>query len=84
MQQIADQIERVYSEADYVGSLVVDGGSARPTEYDGSKVQPVNWWAAFWKRFESNTGLDQFKAHEVWHSLKFFAGRWFEMVRQGD
>ena len=84
LQQIADQIERVYSESDYVGSLVVDGGSDRPTEHDGSKVQPANWWAAFWKRFESNTGLNQIEAHEIWRSLRLYAGRWYEMVRQGD
>lgn len=81
MQQIADQIERVYSEADYVGSLVVDGGSERPTEYDGSKVEPANWWAVFWKRFESNTGLSRFEAQEIWHTLRFYAGKWYESFR---
>jgi hypothetical protein len=78
MQQIAEQIERVYSEADYVGSLVVGGASSRPTEYDGSKEEPADWWDTFWKRFEDNTGLDQFEAYDLWHSLKFYAGRWFE------
>jgi len=81
MQQIADQIDRVYSEADYVGSLVVDGGSERPTEYDGSKDEPANWWAVFWKRFESNTGLTQFEAQEIWRTLRFYAGRWYESFR---
>ena len=81
MQQIADQIERVYSEADYVGSLVVDGESTRPTEYEGSKDQPANWWEAFWKRLEANTGLTRFEAHEIWHSLKFYAGKWYEPFR---
>jgi hypothetical protein len=47
MQEISSQIKRVYAEADYVGSLVVDGESTRPTEYDGSKVQPANWWESF-------------------------------------
>ena len=81
MGQIADQIERVYAEADYVGSLVVDGESTRPTEYDGSKIQPADWWETFWKRFESNTGLNEFEAHELWRSLKFYAGRWYEKFR---
>ena len=81
MQQVADQIERVYSEADYVGSLVVDGESDRPTEYDGSKIQPTGWWATFWNRFESNTGLNEFEAHELWRSLRFYAGRWYENFR---
>jgi len=52
-------LERVYDEADYVGSLVVDGPSDRPTEYDGSKVEPDDWWDTFWRRFENKTGLDQ-------------------------
>ena len=82
MQQIADQIDRVYAEADYVGSLVVDGESTRPTEYDGSKIQPVNWWDTFWQRFEGNTGLDRFEAQEIWRSLKFYAGKWYENYRQ--
>ncbi|MFN2212012.1 MAG: hypothetical protein ACK2UE_02980, partial [Anaerolineales bacterium] len=81
MEQIADQIERVYSEADYVGSLVVDGASDRPTEYDGSKIQPANWWQIFWQRFESNTGLDQYQAHEIWRSLRLYAGKWYENFR---
>ena len=54
--EIRDQIERVYADADYVGSLVVDGPIGRPTEYDGSKQQPPNWWEDFWQRYESNTG----------------------------
>ncbi len=81
MQQIADQIERVYEEADYVGSLVVGGPSIRPTEYDGPKIEPANWWDVFWKRFEDNTGLNQFEARDLWRSLKFYAGRWFEQIQ---
>ena len=80
MQQIAEQIERVYNEADYVGSLVVGGASSRPTEYDGPKQEPAGWWDAFWKRFEDNTGLDQFEAHDLWRSLRFYAGRWIEFL----
>jgi hypothetical protein len=81
MEEIATQIKRVYDEADYVGSLVIDGPSVRPTEYDGSKVEPPDWWAAFWKRFEANTGLDQQEAYALLHSLRMYAGRWFEATR---
>lgn len=56
MAEIRDQIERVYADADYVGSLVVDGPTGRPTEYEGSKQQPPNWWEDFWRRYETNTG----------------------------
>lgn len=42
MTQIAAQIKRVYDEADYVGSLVSEGETGRPTEHHGSKVEPVS------------------------------------------
>jgi len=74
MQQIADEIERVYEEADYVGSLVVGGESDRPTEYDGDKQEPAGWWGDFWRRFERNTGMDQFDAYELWDQLDIFSG----------
>jgi len=34
IQEIRQQIARVYEDADYVGSLVVDGSTDRPTNYD--------------------------------------------------
>lgn len=49
MAEIREQIDRVYAEADYVGSLVVDGPSDRPTEHDGPKNEPADWWQRFWE-----------------------------------
>ena len=57
MSEIAAQIDRVYSRADYVGSLVVQGETGRPTEYEGPKFEPPDWWEKFWKRHQDNTGL---------------------------
>jgi hypothetical protein len=48
MAEIRQQIDRVYADADYVGSLVVDGPSDRPTEHDGPKDEPADWWQRFW------------------------------------
>ncbi len=56
MKQIAEQIEKVYAKADYVGSLVVGGDTHRPTEYTGDKNKPCNWWREFWKRHNANMG----------------------------
>lgn len=56
MAEIAAQIRQVYEQADYVGSLVVDGPSGRPTEYAGSHEQPPGWWDVFWQRHFSHTG----------------------------
>lgn len=53
MDAIAADIERVYDDADYVGSLVTDGLTGRPTEYEGSvgdHTEPTGWWAAFFSR----------------------------------
>lgn len=55
MSEIAEQIGRVYREADYVGSLVLED-SDRPTEHTGPKSQPPDWWDRFWERHLSNTG----------------------------
>jgi hypothetical protein len=81
VQVIADQIQRVYKDADYVGSLVVSGETGRPTEYDGPKEQPPGWWEAFWERFEENTGLGRQEAYDLWVRLHMNVGRWFPIPR---
>jgi len=81
VQDIADQIQRVYQEADYVGSLVVYGETDRPTEYEGPKQEPPGWWDAFWERFEGNTGMDRHEAYDLWAKLHMNAGRWFIIPR---
>jgi hypothetical protein len=78
MQDIADQIDRVYADGDYVGSLVVDGPSIRPTEYDGDKQEPEGWWEAFWMRFEDNTDLDREDAMDLLRELGVVAWRQLE------
>ena len=37
-------------------TLVVGGETGRPTEYDGDKNEPADWWNAFWERHQDNTG----------------------------
>ena len=60
IKQIAEQIDKVYAKADYVGSLVVGGDTKRPTEYTGDKNKPHNWWREFWRRQSTQPrwGLD--------------------------
>lgn len=70
MQDIRQQIARVYADADYVGSLVVDGPTGRPTEYEGSKIEPPDWWDDFWKRYEENTGQSPEEAIEMLRRLR--------------
>ena len=56
LDEIKAQIQRVYDQADFVGSLVTDADADRVTAYDGPKVQPADWWEVFWARHEANTG----------------------------
>jgi hypothetical protein len=45
---IAAQIRKVYKKADYVGSLVLDADTPRPTRWDGATFQPPGLtWAHF-------------------------------------
>ena len=69
---IRAQIDRTYRDGDYVGSLVVEGETGRPTEHDGPKhprwpeptyepqpapkYQPPAWWDTFWQKYEKETG----------------------------
>jgi hypothetical protein len=54
--EIRAQIQKVYDQADFVGSLVTQGETGRTTEYDGLKVQPADWWQQFWARYEKTSG----------------------------
>ncbi len=69
IKDVRDQIDKVYADADYVGSLVVDGDRGRPTEYNGPKDEPPDWWDAFWRRHEQNTGQSREEALEMLHRL---------------
>lgn len=69
VRDIQQQIARVYSEADYVGSLVVDGLTGRPTEYDSPHEEPEGWWDEFWQRYEERLGRSREEALELWRQL---------------
>lgn len=54
--QIAAQIDRVYRDASFVGSLVTEGPTRRPTESTTSSAsvsatahEPPGWWRDFWR-----------------------------------
>ncbi|HVX63009.1 MAG TPA: hypothetical protein VHC19_20475 [Pirellulales bacterium] len=69
MAEIAEQINKVYSQADYVGSLVVEGRTGRPTEYEGPHIEPPQWWDVFWHRHLANTGQSREEAIAMLHEL---------------
>ena len=69
---IAEQIERVYADATYAGSLVLGDTTSRPTEYDDEgkgRVEPPGWWDDFWRRHEANTGQSKDDALALLRSL---------------
>lgn len=65
IKEIATQIDRVYQDGDYVGSLVTEGMTIRPTEHDGPKQEPPGWWNDFWDQYEKNTGQSREEAMEM-------------------
>ncbi len=71
MVEIGKQIRRVYAEADYVGSLVTEGTTGRPTEYEGDKREYPGWWRDFWLRHEKNTGQT---SHDAMRMLRGLLG----------
>ncbi|MFP4499315.1 MAG: hypothetical protein ACLFQV_13990 [Vulcanimicrobiota bacterium] len=69
MAGIAAQINKVYADSDYVESLVTGGDTGRPTEYDGNKVEPPDWWEDFWTRHEKEFGTSQKETLEMLQKL---------------
>ena len=65
MADIATQINKVYQQAEYVGSLVVEGRTGRPTEHAGLHIEPPGWWDTFWQRHLENTGQSRTEALEM-------------------
>lgn len=59
---IKNDIDTVYKQGDVISSLVVGGRTGRITEYDGSKVQPADWWERFWTQYEQTTGIPKYTA----------------------
>ena len=68
--EIDTQIKRIYDDADYVGSLVTDGRTRRPTEYDGEHQEPDDWWEQFWQHSENRQGLGREAALELLRKLR--------------
>lgn len=69
LKSLAAQLDKVYANADYVGSLVTGGDTGRPTEYVGDHTEPENWWKAFWQRHYENTGQDRDDVRQIWRRI---------------
>ncbi len=81
MTAVAEQIARVYKEADYVGSLVTQGETGRPTEHNGAKFEPPDWWTGFWQRHQTNTKMSP---EETIHMLRELYGPNYTPKSEGE
>lgn len=70
MGEIHEQIQKVYDDADYVGSLVLDGRQGRPTEYDGEHTEPDDWWEKFWEHSRERLNMSEEDARELRERLR--------------
>lgn len=70
MREIHEQIQKVYDDADYVGSLVLDGRQGRPTEYDGDHTEPDDWWEQFWQHSRDRLDMSEEEAQERLERLR--------------
>lgn len=70
MREIHEQIQKVYDDADYVGSLVLDGRQGRPTEYEGEHTQPDDWWEKFWEHSRERLDMSEEDVRELWERLR--------------
>ncbi len=68
--EIDEQIQRIYADADYVGSLVTDSRTNRPTEYEGNHQEPEDWWEEFWKHSKNRQGLSREEAMDLLRRLR--------------
>lgn len=78
MSEIHEQIGKVYADADYIGSLVTEGETRRPTEYDGPKHVQPGWWDDFWARHEANTGQSRTEAIQMLRRLR--GKKWYPLT----
>lgn len=53
IKEIKTKIDKVFKNADYVGSLVTEGTTLRPTEHNVTCEQPI-WWDRVWPMQLSN------------------------------
>ncbi|NEQ51522.1 MAG: hypothetical protein F6K11_15495 [Leptolyngbya sp. SIO3F4] len=70
MREIHEQIQKVYDDADYVGSLVLDGRQGRPTDYDGNHTEPDDWWEQFWEHSRDRLDMSEEESRELWERLR--------------
>ena len=70
MREIHEQIQKVYDDADYVGSLVLDGRQGRPTEYEGNHTQPEDWWERFLEHSRERVDMSEQEAKELLERLR--------------
>ena len=71
------QIDEVYQNTDYVGSLVTEGITGRPTEHNVPFICPT-WWYRIWPIFYGEYGITENEAMQALH--KTYGDDWVRMT----
>lgn len=72
------EIDHVYAQGDYVGSLVLDGKMGRPTEHEVEFSLP-DWWGPCWKKSPELTSYNQHSAEN--ELQKYYGKRWSRFIK---
>jgi len=71
------QIDKVYANADFVGSLVTEGKTTRPTEHNVSFSYPI-WLGPYWRFHFEKTGLTE--KQSIAKLKKLYGNDWVRMT----
>lgn len=72
------EIDHVYAQGDYVGSLVLDGKVGRPTEHEVEFSLP-DWWGPCWKKNAEQISYNQ-KTAEI-ELQKYYGKKWSRFIK---
>lgn len=76
IKELADDIDRVYADAEFVGSLVVGGETTRVTEHaDKQRTEPPQWWPQFWAKHAKENGTATIPATQE-KLTEMFGDKW--------
>ncbi|MDA8793923.1 hypothetical protein N9N67_11800 [Bacteriovoracaceae bacterium] len=71
------QIDKVFKNADFVGSLVTEGQTSRPTEHNVPACKMYPWWSEIWPKYNAEKGLSEKNAVDLLQRYYGQNWRWF-------
>ncbi len=75
VKKMRQQIDQVYKNADYVGSLVTEGETGRPTEHQGPQCHLRPWWPIFLEKAEASASqVEELLFHHYGPYYHYYCG----------